>query len=389
VQITDMTTSKKHTVNTRLLDLAEDLKKLEKDSLSMTLSKEDWQEKCQYFLSLINQSVEVNQVYQTKIDFNFKLITQLNQSIAELKTNYNNERKKLTESLGSVFLQTKGDGSKAMDFSKSPEAEKTMLALAHLRIAELLKESSELKRVARENIKESQLKTDFLNNLSHELRTPLNAIIGYSQIIKNGTYGPINESIDRDIDAINKSGKHLLRMINQMLEFSKMGSGKIKLKKEHVFIESFIESVVTQLNSLIIDKRLQYKIVVEEKLYSAEFDRDRIFQVVSNMIDNAIKHTAEGFIIIRVETVDIKSVKNIRISVEDTGIGIPEDQIPNLFRAFHQIPENNIKSKAKGTGLGLAISKKIIELHDGHIGIESKKGKGTTIFFTIPLVAVN
>jgi signal transduction histidine kinase len=330
---------------------------------------------CSTATDLIGETIAINDNNINKIVYNYRLIEQLNNHIIELKNQYNKDKKKLTESLGSAYLHVE-------EISERLQTDANRLnEMLEDRVNDLLRENSSLKQIARSNLKESQLKTDFLNVLTHELRTPLNAIIGYSQIIKNGIYGPVNESIDNDVDAINKNGKHLLTLINQMLDFAKYGSGKIQIDRRKVSLENLFDSVIKQLNSLIAAKPIQFHIIQKEGVENGFFDRDRIFQVLTNLVGNAIHHTEQGFI----KLISDYEEKNrvLILKCEDSGIGISAENMERVFEPFQQVHREK-SSKETGTGLGLAICKKIVELHNGTIVMEARKDGGTVVTIRLP-----
>lgn len=329
---------------------------------------------CEQAEDLLRDVIEANQSTLNKMFYNYRVIEQLTEQLDEMRQSYREDRKKLTESLGSAYLAAEESTNQLKTDTEELNRK------VQERVNELTAENTELKQVARANIKESQLKSEFLNILSHELRTPLNAIIGYSQIILNGIYGPVNESIENDIEAINKNGKHLLKMFNQMLAYAKYGSGKVDIQRQEVYIETFLEAVIKQLNSLIQSKPIQFQLLVKEGLSTGFFDRDKIFQVIINLVDNAIKHTEKGLITL---TADFnEETQELILGVEDTGIGIKKEDVPKVFDPFHQVNKTN--SKESGTGLGLTITKQIVEHHKGRVEMHSQLGEGTRVNIFIP-----
>ncbi|MBC7225968.1 MAG: GAF domain-containing protein [Thermoflexales bacterium] len=232
-----------------------------------------------------------------------------------------------------------------------------------------------------ERLKEvDRLKSQFLANMSHELRTPLNSIIGFSRVILKGIDGPITEQQRQDLEAIFNSGQHLLGLINDILDISKIEAGKMELAFEPTDLQEIIRGVMSTAVALVKDKPIELQQSVPADLPTITADSRRVRQVLLNLVSNAAKFTDQGFI--RVEArVDGDYVV---ISVSDSGIGIPPEKLPNIFEAFTQVDASPSR-KYGGTGLGLTISKSFIELHGGKIWVESELGKGSTFTFTLPI----
>ena len=232
-----------------------------------------------------------------------------------------------------------------------------------------------------ERLKEvDRLKSQFLANMSHELRTPLNSIIGFSRVILKGIDGPITEMQRQDLEAIYNSGQHLLGLINDILDISKIEAGKMELEFRPVDLKEVIRGVMSTAIALVKDKPIELQQSVPADLPAIIADERRVRQILLNLVSNAAKFTDEGFI--RVEaTYDDEYVT---VSVSDSGIGIPEDKLPRIFEAFTQVDASPSR-KYGGTGLGLTITKSFIELHGGEIWVESEVGKGTTFTFRLPI----
>ncbi|MBI3814679.1 MAG: response regulator, partial [Nitrospinae bacterium] len=256
-----------------------------------------------------------------------------------------------------------------------------------------------------ERLKEiDRLKSEFLANMSHELRTPLNSIIGFSKVILKGIDGPITDIQKTDLTAIHQSGQHLLTIINDILDLSKIESGKMELLKEMIDIGEIAEGVVSTVDSLIIGKPVKLKMELEEELPATFVDKTRIRQVMLNILSNAVKFTDKGEIRLKVRKIryeDMKTIENnpdgycpkrspvregdfILVSVTDTGIGIKREDMPMVFEEFRQIDSSSAR-KEGGTGLGMAISNKFILLHGGEIWVESRPGIGSVFHFTVPV----
>jgi len=225
-----------------------------------------------------------------------------------------------------------------------------------------------------------RLKSQFLANMSHELRTPLNSIIGFSRVILKGIDGPVTEMQRQDLEAIYSSGQHLLGLINDILDISKIEAGKMELNFQPIDLKEIIHGVMSTAVALVKDRPVELQQSVPADLPAIIADERRIRQVLLNLVSNAAKFTDEGFI--RVEA--HADEEFVTISVSDTGIGIPEDKLPKIFEAFTQV-DSSPSRKYGGTGLGLTITKSFVELHGGRIWAESEVGKGSTFTFTLPI----
>lgn len=247
--------------------------------------------------------------------------------------------------------------------------------------------SYELAQQAIKEMRElDQLKSQFLANMSHELRTPLNSIIGFSRVILKGIDGPITELQQQDLTAIYNSGQHLLRLINDILDLSKIEAGKMELAMEdNVNIAELIESVIPTTKGLIKDKPITLIQKIAPDLPPVRADQTRIRQVLLNLLSNAAKFTEQGSITIEADlqrTPDNR--QEIIIKVIDTGPGIAEKDMSKLFQPFSQVDASPTR-KTGGTGLGLSISRRLVEMHGGQIGVQSEVGKGSTFYFTLPV----
>lgn len=231
-----------------------------------------------------------------------------------------------------------------------------------------------------------RIKNQFLANMSHELRTPLNSIIGFSRVILKGIDGPINDTQAQDLSAIYNSGQHLLSLINNILDLSKIDSGKMELKVSEINISDIINSAMTTATGLAKDKPIKFKQIVPPDLPKVQVDPTRVRQVLINFLSNACKFTDEG--LITIEATSVKSTEGdpeIMVTVSDTGQGIAVKDRAKLFQPFSQVDDSPTR-RAGGTGLGLSISRSLIDLHGGRIGLlSSEVGKGSTFYFTLPL----
>jgi len=245
----------------------------------------------------------------------------------------------------------------------------------------------ELSQKAIADMKEiDRVKSQFLANMSHELRTPLNSIIGFSRVILKGIDGPINEIQSQDLSAIYNSGQHLLSLINDILDLSKIEAGKMELAFSEVHLADMINSAMSTAVGLVKDKPIKLHTKIPETLPPVQIDNTRIRQVLINFLSNAAKFTDEGSITVEaLLSSSPTGAPEVMITVSDTGTGIaPEDQ-GKLFLPFSQVDDSATR-KTGGTGLGLSICRSLIELHGGRIGLlRSGANQGSTFFFTMPL----
>ena len=258
-------------------------------------------------------------------------------------------------------------------------ADQVAVAIDNARSFELSQEAvMEMREIDR-------LKSQFLANMSHELRTPLNSIIGFSRVIIKGIDGPVTELQQQDLTAIYNSGQHLLGLINDVLDLSKIEAGKMELAFDEVNIADVTSSVLSTMSGLIKDKPIQMKRIVEPNLPTVRADAIRVRQVMINLLSNASKFTDEGDILVEVGLKPGPTGRNeIRVSVTDSGPGIAKQDQTKLFQAFSQVDDSPTR-KTGGTGLGLSICQHIINMHGGRIWVESDLGKGSTFHFTLPL----
>ena len=226
----------------------------------------------------------------------------------------------------------------------------------------------------------SRHKSEFLANMSHELRTPLNAIIGFSEVLTERMFGELNEKQDEYLKDIHASGQHLLSLINDILDLSKIEAGRMELERSEFDLPSAIEGALILVRERASRREIRLGSAIDERLGAIDGDERKVKQVLLNLLSNALKFTPEGGRIdVRVRLVDHLA----EVSVADTGIGIaPADQ-DAVFEEFRQV--GTADKKAEGTGLGLALSRKFIELHGGKIWVESQLGTGSTFTFTLPL----
>jgi GAF domain-containing protein len=254
-------------------------------------------------------------------------------------------------------------------------ADQAAIAIENVRLFDEIQDKS------RQLEEASQHKSQFLANMSHELRTPLNAILGYTELMADGAYGEPSEKMLGILKRLESNGKHLLGLINDVLDLSKIEAGQLVLELSDYCIQDIAQTVRSTLEPLAADKKLGFKVEVAPQLPPGRGDGRRLTQVLINLVGNAIKFTDTGEVAIKAEA----NNGSFYVSVRDTGPGISFADQARLFQEFQQA-DNAITRKKGGTGLGLAISKRIIEMHGGRIWVESQPGQGSTFAFNLPVV---
>jgi signal transduction histidine kinase len=254
-------------------------------------------------------------------------------------------------------------------------ADQAVIAIENVRLFDEIQDKS------RQLAEASQHKSQFLANMSHELRTPLNAILGYTELMADGAYGEPSEKMVGVLKRLESNGKHLLGLINDVLDLSKIEAGQLVLELSDYSVQDIAQTVRSTLEPLAADKKLAFKVEVAPQLPPGRGDGRRLTQVLINLVGNAIKFTDAGEVAIKAEA----NNGSFHVSVRDTGPGISAADQAKLFQEFQQA-DNTITKKKGGTGLGLAISKRIIEMHGGKIWIESQLGQGSTFAFTLPMI---
>lgn len=225
-----------------------------------------------------------------------------------------------------------------------------------------------------------QLKSAFLATMSHELRTPLNSIIGFTGIILQGIVGPLNDEQKKQLNMVRTSAQHLLALINDVLDISKMEAGQVRIVQENFDLRPVIEKVAESMRPLAGKKGLELTCVISREIASMTGDSRRVAQVLLNLVSNAIKFTERGSVKIECEP---EGTDQVTIRVADTGIGIKTEDMDTIFQAFRQI-DSGMTRKYEGTGLGLSISKKLVDLMGGQITVASVWGSGSTFSFSLP-----
>ena len=244
--------------------------------------------------------------------------------------------------------------------------------LATEQTARLTALNSELQRA-------NQHKAEFLANMSHELRTPLNSILGFSQLLLEGDGGELTHEQRQDVDIIAQNGRHLLALINDLLDISKLEAGKAQLQRGEVDVDRLIAECVESVSSLAKTKKLELSASVAQDVGRVFADGPKLKQVLLNLLGNAIKFTEAG----SVRVVAERRGADLQVSVRDTGIGVPPEDVERIFESFQQ-GQSGMSGKYQGTGLGLAICRQLVEMHGGRIWVRSTPGQGSSFSFTIP-----
>jgi two-component system sensor histidine kinase ChiS len=253
------------------------------------------------------------------------------------------------------------------------------------RVAE--KQALEKERLAKETQrklveqlrKQDRLKDEFLASTSHELRTPLNGIIGIVDSLIDGATGPLQQETLRNLEMVSACGRRLSSLVDDILDFSKMKSGELRLNRQAVFPANAIDSVLSLSKPLIQQKSLELINEVPQNFPAVDVDPNRFLQILHNLVGNGIKFSKTGSVSVR--AVDLG--ENVRFEVVDTGIGIPEDKLEDIFKMFEQV-ESSLTRSQGGTGLGLAITKRLVEAHEGTIEVTSQVNHGSTFSFVLP-----
>jgi signal transduction histidine kinase/HAMP domain-containing protein len=247
----------------------------------------------------------------------------------------------------------------------------------------LEQQSDELTRLNEELAKANQLKSDFLANMSHELRTPLNSIIGFSDMLLTEDVGPL-APMQRDfLETVARNGRHLLALISELLDLSKIEAGQLRLTLEPLDLRDLLREAAETVRAQTEQRRHRLDLDLPEEPLRVIADRLRVRQVLLNLLSNAIKFTPEGG---RLRIVGRAENGGVRVEVSDTGIGIAPTDQPKLFREFVQL-DASASRQYEGTGLGLALCLRLVELHGGRIGVVSDLGRGSTFWFTLPHAA--
>jgi two-component system NtrC family sensor kinase len=246
---------------------------------------------------------------------------------------------------------------------------------------EIQKKNAQLETQNRELEKASRAKSEFLARMSHELRTPLNVIIGFAELMLDRVPGEINEEQRQCLDDISTSGQHLLGLINDVLDLSKVEAGKMELRLTNIVLAEVVESLTSAMAPVLAQRNQSLDVDLEPGLPPVHADEGKLKEVFFNLISNSAKFTPDGGEL-KIEA--FRKGNWCQVSVSDNGIGIKKEDQEQLFEPFYQA-NNSVVGERKGTGLGLALVKQIVEMHGGRIWVESEFGKGSHFTFTLPL----
>ncbi len=252
----------------------------------------------------------------------------------------------------------------------------------HLLEAKVQERTRELEKMNDQLKHLSDMKSDFVSSASHELRTPLTSIKGYSSILISGKLGPVSQEQQERLEKIHRHSNELVEMINTLLDISRIERGKTEMKLEKFSLKELILKVVDLLQPQYMARKIQSKVEIPQEMDPISGDAAHLQRVLINLLSNALKYTPDngyGVITVKVNP----SEKEYQIAVSDNGVGIPQEALPKLFTEFYRV-DTPMNQEIKGTGLGLSLVKKIIEAHKGTIWVESRAGKGTTFYFTLP-----
>jgi two-component system CheB/CheR fusion protein len=248
----------------------------------------------------------------------------------------------------------------------------------------LEKAHEELKELAAELERSARVKSEFLANMSHELRTPLNSINGFSEVLFDETFGPLNDKQKKYVGNVLSSGKHLLLLINQILDMAKVEAGKMKLERSRLPMKTILDEISMLVADMASKKKIEMEIVIAEDLPDIEADELKVKEIIYNLLSNAVKFTPEGGKVgIRASRVD----SGIEVLVWDTGVGIAKENMERIFEGFFRV-DTPYSRLTEGTGLGLPLARKMVELHGGILSVASEGlDRGTSVRFTLPIIA--
>ena len=252
-------------------------------------------------------------------------------------------------------------------------ADQAAIAIQNVRLFNEIQDKSDQLEVA------SRHKSEFLANMSHELRTPLNAIIGFSEVLLQGLFGEVNEKQREYLADVLGSGQHLLSLINDILDLSKIEAGRMDLELSTFRFRDALDSGLTIVRERAARHAIQLSAVVSEDVGALEADERKVKQILYNLLSNAVKFTPDGG---RVDVSVRADNGDVRVEVRDTGIGVASEDQERIFEEFRQVGRERSR---EGTGLGLTLTKRFVELHGGRIWLESTPGQGSTFTFTLPM----
>ena len=249
-------------------------------------------------------------------------------------------------------------------------------------VEEQRRAAAELRELNSQLEQASRAKSEFLANMSHELRTPMNAILGFTEMMGDGLYGEVSADLREPLTDIQANGRHLLGLINDVLDLSKIEAGRMELSLQEYLVVDLVDAVRVSLRSLAVERGLDFVTQVEPDLPTAYGDARRLTQCLMNLAGNALKFTKQGRVEIAVE----QDGEDLLYRVTDTGIGIAKEDLGRVFDEFRQVDPTVVRDFGCN-GLGLSITKKFIEMHDGRIWVESEPGRGSTFWVSIPIRA--
>lgn len=309
------------------------------------------------------------------------------------KSDSSDECKRLLDTVDNFAVNLMAYHNQRQEYIKRIETEH--MKQRHLSEA-LRKYNKELERLVRERTGKLELyirqlqtansaKTQFLANISHELRTPLNVVIGSAEILQNKIFGELSDKQSEYIVVIRNNAKHLLQLINDILDMSKLEAGKIEMRYSSFLVGDLLRQQVHNLGNLFKEKNLQIEITVQPLDCVIEADMSKLKQILYNLLSNAIKFTPDnGKIDVEVFQLD----NYVEFKIKDSGIGIAKENLERIFQEFEQV-DNSYSKKYSGTGLGLPLVKRLVELHHGTLSVSSELGKGSEFIFTLPLKNIN
>ncbi|MGZ9005104.1 MAG: sensor histidine kinase, partial [Burkholderiales bacterium] len=239
---------------------------------------------------------------------------------------------------------------------------------------------NEIQAKSRELELANRHKSEFLANVSHELRTPLNAIIGFSEVLRERMFGDINVKQAEYLEDIHDSGKHLLSLINDILNLSKIEAGRMELELSRFDVRDVLQNALNVVREAASRRSIALALEVETSVSDWVADERKVKQIMLNLLSNAVKFTSEGG---RIAVTATRAGSALQIAVSDTGTGIAADHVDLIFEEFRQVGADHVR-RSEGSGLGLALTKRFVELHGGAISVESALGKGSTFTVTLP-----
>jgi signal transduction histidine kinase len=250
--------------------------------------------------------------------------------------------------------------------------------------ANLNRMNDELGRLYRQLAAANQHKSEFLANMSHELRTPLNAIIGFSEVLAERMFGEVNEKQAEYLQDILSSGRHLLSLINDILDLSKVEAGRMELELSRFDLSAALDNAVTLMRERATRHAIRLDVLVDPAVGAVVADERKVKQILLNLLSNAVKFTPDGgHVGVTASSAQVaEPAGTVEIAVNDTGIGIASEDLATVFQEFRQV--GSAVERPEGTGLGLTLTKRFVELHGGRIWVTSEVGKGSTFTFTLP-----